>query len=117
MTNEELLRQSLDSALQTHGENGFFVRSLREQLRSLEHFKKVKPLLGTETFHIGGEGRGKRGPPARGIPGGHVWEPDPESGGTGGSGGGGGKEATGGVRQSSGSSVSALEGNHTRGIP
>ena len=43
-----------------------------------------------------GEGRGKRGPPARGIPGGHVREPDNESRREGRGRGGGGKEVAGG---------------------
>ena len=53
MTNEEYLRAALASALRRHGENAFSVRQLRQQLASLEYFKKVKPALGTETFHIG----------------------------------------------------------------
>jgi hypothetical protein len=55
MTNEEYLRDLLDTALQNPGENAFFVRQLREQLRSLEYFKKVKP-SGTHQFHIGARG-------------------------------------------------------------
>jgi hypothetical protein len=49
MTNEEYLRTLSAKASQKHGEDAFFV----QQLASLEHFKKVKPALGTETFHIG----------------------------------------------------------------
>ena len=32
------------------------MRQLRNQLASIEHFKKVKPAQGTETFHIGARG-------------------------------------------------------------
>ena len=48
MTNEVLLRRLLAKALQRHGEDAFSTRQLRAQLASLEYFKKVKPLQGTE---------------------------------------------------------------------
>ena len=56
MTNEELLRTvSWKRALQKAGENDFSVRQLRQQLASLEYFKKVPP-LGTHQFHVGARG-------------------------------------------------------------
>jgi hypothetical protein len=56
MTNEEFLEDLLARALQRHGEDAFSVRQLRAQLKSLRYFKKVKPLLGTETFQVGARG-------------------------------------------------------------
>ena len=56
MTNEESLRTLLAKVSQKHGEDGFFAKQLKAQLDSLEYFKKVKPPLGTETFHIGARG-------------------------------------------------------------
>jgi hypothetical protein len=56
MTNEEFLEDLLARALQRHGEDAFSVRQLRAQLKSLCYFKKVKPLLGTETFQVGARG-------------------------------------------------------------
>ena len=52
MTNEDLLRTALEERLQKAGENDFSVRQLRQQLASLEYFKKVPP-LGTHQFHVG----------------------------------------------------------------
>ena len=56
MTNEVFLRRLLAKALQRHGEDAFSVKQLRAQLASPEYFKKVKPSLGTETFHVGARG-------------------------------------------------------------
>ena len=106
MTNEELLRSLLAKALRKHGEGAFSVRQLREQLRSLEYFKKVKPALGTEEFHIGARGEASEdlqpGEYQEDMYGNPILSP----GGTGGGVRGG--VAIGGVSQSSGSPVNTL---------
>ena len=111
MTHEALLRRRLEKALQMHGEDAFSVRQLRAQLASALYFKKVKPALGTEEFHIGARGEASEdlqpGEYQEDMYGNPIMSTRREGRGRGGEEAAGGG-AIGGVSQSSGSPVNTL---------
>ena len=59
MTIEDSLKRRLAVRLQKHGESDFSAQQLQAQLKSLQHFKRVKLAEGQQKFHL----RARQGPP------------------------------------------------------
>lgn len=57
MTIEESLKRRLAESLQRGGENAFSVRTLRQYLASIAHFRRLKLSEGLNKFHLGARQR------------------------------------------------------------